>query len=141
MLFGSDARLLTQELALAWLHNHGYRVEKGLIRMDERTAHRDLVNKATMKIGNEYVADVVPERYVRTLAGKLICLVPGETLPRYAKRLRDSMQIDVAVGDQAYYAYDESGRAGRQRGRKYLAWWYSDTHAPLDFTQITMKAG
>lgn len=99
---------------------------------------RDVKSKATMRINGEYVAEIPPHRFTRTRTGKEILWLPGETLPRYAKHMRDTVKMDVAVGDVAYYEYRTDGYGKRNRGRKYYKWWIGEGHDELDLSTMTM---
>ena|SRR5271155_4949089 len=116
------------------LHNQ-VRLEKGHIRMDEQSIQRDLKSKATMKIGDEWVTEFPPMRMAETLTGRPVCWVPNEVLPRFAKKLRDEMRMDVAVGNVAYYPYLSDAR--RQPGRHKYDWPINE----LNLSTMTMEVG
>jgi hypothetical protein len=125
------------QITVTWKMQFGWRVEKGLVRMDETTIARELGRKATMRVNGSYVTDSPPIRLVRApRSGKWVCWMPGETLPRCAKSYRERLNIDVAVGDVAYYS---ATRQGRSNGRKRYTWWIGPGHDELDLTQITME--
>jgi len=102
--------------------------------MDENSIVRDLASKATMRIHGEWVTEFPPMRMAESLTGNPVCWVPSEVLPRFAKHLRDSMRMDVAVGDVAYYRF---GGKGRDKGRAKYEWSYSD----FDLSMMTMEVG
>lgn len=130
-------RALVYEIARMWdsIPQNQIKLEKGLLRMDELSIVRDLKRKATMRIGDDWVIEIPPMRKAESLSGHSVCWVPGEVLPRFAKYLRDSMQMDIAVGDVAYYRF---GGKGRDKGRKKYRWWLSG-HEEMDLSQMEMS--
>jgi hypothetical protein len=125
-----------------WAKLYGWRVEKGIIRMDETKVRRELISAATMRFGDEYSDAIPPWKIVDTKrcdSNSKILWLPGETLPRYAKQMCTEYRIDVACGNVRYYRYCKGRGVGTDTPRQYLEWWVGVGRDPLDMSQILVE--
>jgi hypothetical protein len=137
-----DCAGVVEEVTAQWAILYSYRVEKGVIRMDETRARREHVGSATMLIAGEYSSEIPPQQIIKAKrkdSDKKIVWLPGETLPRYARRVCADMRIDVACGDVRYYRWSAGYGAKADRPLAYLRWWVGPSADDLDLSMITME--
>jgi hypothetical protein len=118
--------------------------------MDETKARRDYVNQATMRIDGEYSSEIPPQRIIVVKyrdSEKKVVWLPGETLPRYARRVCADMRIDVACGDVRYYRWSVNYGPKADRPKSFLRgtplvflqWNVGPSAEGLDLATITME--
>lgn len=127
------------EISAKYNELNSVKLEKAQIRMEETVISRDVKAKATMKVSGEYVAEIPPHRFTETRGHRQALWLPGETLPRYARHMCETLRMDVIIGNQAYYSFNPTGKTRRQAGRQKYKWWIGTGHDELDMAAITME--
>lgn len=130
------------EVSAQWAILYDYRVEKGVIRLDETKARREYVSSVTMLFSGEYSTEIPPQKIIevkRRDSHKKIVWLPGETLPRYARQVCADMRMDVACGDVRYYRWSAGYGAKSDKPRAYLHWNIGPSADDLVLADITME--